>query len=400
MKRFAWIVLLLVAAAPVWAAKKISVEELKQTLISLNEAKKGDEEVATRLKGVELSEELTQSEKISLAQYVPGPLSGEQMNILEGRSAILAPPASDLPSTPAPDVAAQKVILAKAVDYVTKIYSQNPHLTGSKTTSRYQDGVESIRTNSGQTSSMPNVGHAWELPNMFMRFLGTHTEPVESDKGIELNPALRQTELESDKRAKGSPVVKQKTPWGQNGQISEGGPGPILSVILQEAAASGNLHWARWEKVDKASAAVFSFAVEKKKSHYEVNYCCFPVTQDTGRYGYEGTEGNMQMATDWKAFKTIVGFHGEFFIDPETGTVLRVVTQAGLKPTDFVHQEDMRIDYAPVAVGDKTYVLPVDSFTFTEVVPNGDNYAARYSVRHTLFSATYANYQLAGAAQK
>jgi hypothetical protein len=60
----------------------------------------------------------------------------------------------------------------------------------------------------------------------------------------------------------------------------------------------------------------------------------------------------------------------------------------------------MRIDYGPVAVGGNTYVLPVDSFTFTEVVPNGDNYAARYSVRHTLFNVTYANYQLAGPAQK
>ncbi|MDR3727205.1 MAG: hypothetical protein P4K86_09210 [Terracidiphilus sp.] len=383
MKRFGWILVLLTVAAPAWAGKKSTVQELKDTLIALQEARKGDEDVATQLKQVELSEELTRATMNSLTPYLPGPLSTEQMYVLEGRSAVLAPPASDLPTTPAPDVATQKAILSKAVEYVTKTYMQNPHLTVSKSTTRFQDGVETIRTNSGMTSNMPNTDRIWATPNMFMRFLGTHAATVESDKGIEL-----------------APPVKQKTPWGQNGQVSEGGPGPILSVILQEAAVAGKLSWLRWETIGGKPAAVFSFAVDKKKSHYEVNYCCFPVTSDTGRMGYEGTDPNFQTGTDWKAFKTIVGYRGEFFIDPDTGVVRRLVTQAALKPTDFVHQEDMRIDYGPVAVGGKEYVLPVDSFTFTEVVPNGDNYAARYSVRHTLFNVTYANYRLAGTGQK
>jgi hypothetical protein len=379
MKQSGWILLLLLAASPAWAAKKITIQELKQTLIALQQARKSDEEVATRLKGVELSEELTQTEKQALAQYAPGVLSVEELNLMEGRSAILPPPASDLPATPAPDLATQKAILAKTVNYVTNIYMQNPHLTVFKTTSRFQDGVESIRTNSGMTSNMPNTDRIWETPNVFMRMLGTHTEVVESDKGIERPP-----------------VVKNKIPWGINGQSSEGGAGTILSIILQEAAAGGKLHWLRWEIVDSKPAAVFAFQVDKKKSHYEVNYCCFPVTEDAGRMGYEGTEANFQTGTDWKAFKTIVGYSGEFFIDPDTGIIRRVVTRAGLKPTDFVHQEDMRIDYGLAVVAGKEYVLPKDSFTFTEVVPNGDNYAARYSVRHTLFNVTYKNYQLAG----
>jgi hypothetical protein len=190
--------------------------------------------------------------------------------------------------------------------------------------------------------------------------------------------------------------VKNNAPWGQNGQISEGGAGPILSVILQDAAVGGKLSWQRWENINGKPTAVFAFEVDKKQSHYTVSYCCFPVTSDTGRYGYEGVEPNMQTATDWIDFKTVAGYHGEFFIDPATGTIVRLVTQAELKPTDFVHQEDMRIDYGPVYVGDQTYVQPVDSFTLTEVVPNGDNYAARYSVRHTLFAVTYGSYQPAG----
>lgn len=383
MKQFICFLLLASLAAPVWAAKKATVQELKDTLISLNQAKKGDEEVATRLKEIELSEELTHATLQSLAPYVPGPLSQEQMNVLEGRSSILAPPPSELPATASPDVAAQKAILGKAVDFVTKTYMQNPHLVASKATARYQDGVENIRTNSGVTSNMPNADRAWDLPNMFMRFLGSHVEPIETDKGIEQIP-----------------VVKSKVPWGVNGQVSEGGAGPILSVILQEAADGGKLNWLRWQTINGKQFAVFSFAVDKKKSHYVVNYCCFPVTSDAGRMGYEGTGANFQTATDWKEFKATVPYHGEFFIDPDTGVIIRLITQAGLKPTDFVHQEDMRIDYAPIVVDGKALVLPVDSFTFTEVVPNGDNYAARYSIRHTLFSATYQNYQMAAAAHK
>jgi len=307
MKRLISLLVLILCAAPVWAAKKTSVQELKDTLISLNQAKKTDEEIATRLKDTEMSEELTRSTLKDFAQYLPGPLSIEQIEVLEGRSALLPPPSSDLPSTPAPDLAGQKAILAKAVDYVTKTYMQAPHFTFYKSTARFQDGVENIRTNSGMTSNMPNAGNAWELPNMYMRFLGTHLTQVESDKGVE-KPE----------------VEKAKVPWGQNGQVSEGGLGPVLSIILGEAAAGGKLNWLRWESINGIPTAVFSFAVDKKKSHYEVNYCCFPVTDDTGRMGYEGTGANFQTATDWKSFKATVGYRGEFFIDPKTGTIVRL----------------------------------------------------------------------------
>jgi hypothetical protein len=108
MKRLISLLLLTACALPVWAAKKTSVQELKDTLISLNQNKKTDEEIATRLKDTEMSEELTRATLKDFAQYLPGPLSIEQMEVLEGRSALLPPPPSDLPNTPAPDVAAQK----------------------------------------------------------------------------------------------------------------------------------------------------------------------------------------------------------------------------------------------------------------------------------------------------
>ena len=370
------LILLSAAAALSYAAKKSTVDDLKQTLLTLHEGNKSDQDIATRLKEIDLGEQLTASTRESLQQYAPGPLAAQQFDILEGKTAVLIPPHTDLPQTAPPDTASQKAILAKAIDYVTGVYMQNPHLVATRATTRYQDGVTSIHTNSGVGNNMPNVGRSWEPPDMTVRLIGSHSDSIETENGVEL---IR--------------LVKQKQPWGQNGQISEGGPGPVLSVILQEAAEAGTLGWRRWQTIHGRTVAVFAFAVPKKKSHYEVHYCCFPVTEDTGRMGYEGTGANLQYNTDWKDFKSVAAYHGELFIEPDTGVIVRVITQAELKPTDFVHQEDMRIDYGQVLIDGQPRILPVESFTLNEVVPNGDNYAARYSIRHTLFHVVYTNYE-------
>ena len=149
MKRFVWILAVLLASSPAWAAKKITVQQLKDLLSSLQQAKKTDAEVAAELKQVVLNEELTRTTMNSLVGYVPGPYSTEQIYVLEARSAVLPPPASDLPATPPPDAAAQKVILDKAFDYATKTYAALPAVTATRTTIRMQDNIEAPAASSG-----------------------------------------------------------------------------------------------------------------------------------------------------------------------------------------------------------------------------------------------------------
>ena len=74
MKRFAWILVVLFLASPAWAAKKITVQQLKDMLFSLQRLHKTDAEVAAELKQVELTEELTRSAMNGLVSYVPGAL--------------------------------------------------------------------------------------------------------------------------------------------------------------------------------------------------------------------------------------------------------------------------------------------------------------------------------------
>src|ERR1039458_9822113 len=81
MKRFAWILVVMMLASPAWAAKKITVQQLKDMLISLQQGRKTDADIANELKQVELTEELTRSAMNSLVSYVPGASSTEQIYV-------------------------------------------------------------------------------------------------------------------------------------------------------------------------------------------------------------------------------------------------------------------------------------------------------------------------------
>ena len=389
MKRFAWILVVLFLASPAWAAKKITVQQLKDMLVSLQQGRKTDAEVATELKQVELTEELTRSAMNSLVSYVSGPLSTEQIYVLEARSAVLPPPAVDLPATPAPDAAAQKAILDKAVDYTTKTYTQLPHLTATKTTIRFQDNAVVIAAISGMHSGSSDVDPNLVQANRFIHYINSTEVPVDTQNGAEKVS-----------------TAKDKTPWGQNGYIALQGQGPVLSSVLQDAQAAGTISWLRWETINKKAAAVFAFSVDKKKSHYAVSYCCFPASEQTGRMNFKASggngsgdytaKGNLQTHTTYdQHFNATVPYHGEIFVDPGTGIVVRLILQAEFKAADDVQQEDQRIDYGPVKVDTKALVLPIKTVINTEVIPNGDSGAAKFTTRRTLFTSEYKNYQLA-----
>ena len=374
MKRLGWIIVLLMAASPAWAAKKVTVQQLKDLLISMQQNNKTDDEVDNQLKEIELNEELTRSAATSLKSYLPGPHSSVRIEILKDQSAFLAPPATDLPVIPAPEAAAQQAILTKAADFASRVYVQNPHLSVTKTTLRFEDYV--IKTNSiGLHDTNTLLGP--------IQLVDNQAEPVETDKGIEQ-----------------AAISRAKTNWGSNGEISEGEPGTNLAAIFLEASSSGKIAWLRWQMIDGRQTAVFSFAVEKEKSHFDVSYCCFPKTTTATRVASLSmvpTVGSIQSVSTWEPFVKVVGYHGEFFINPDTGLVVRVITSAEMSPSDLVYREDRRIDYGSVLVAGKVYLLPRVSITAMEAVPNGDNNTATRTIRHSVYYDSYQNYKLAGA---
>jgi hypothetical protein len=358
---------LLVLALPTWAANKITVQKLKDTLLALHEAGKSDAEIAKKLSALELTDELTVAEKKRLMVYAPGPLAREQMDVLEARSSLLIPAQSDLPDTPRPDISTQRAILTKTIFWL-KNSTQTPDLTASKTTVRYHNDRAPFEADH---LAMGRV----IIEQTAIKQTGSHTETVEFEKGVEKAPLAAQSD---------------QAPARQYQQAPKGGPGPVLSIILQQAASVGNLAFLRWELVDDRRVALFSFAVAKEKSLYRVDYCCFPSRDDLERPGRLEVQSR-------QSFKAIVPFHGAFYIDPETGVIVRLEMQAIFEPSDFVHQEDTRIDYGSVAIGAATYVVPVRSYLLTQFVTNADSSAADYKTENSLYVADYSGYQLARA---
>jgi hypothetical protein len=398
MKRLGLLMILALAAMPAWSARKITVDELKTTLSTMHQANKSDADVANALKQVELSEQLTRNMMNSLVSDVPGPLSTEQIYVLEARSATLPPPASDIPTAAAPDATAQKAILDKAADYVSKTYGALPALAATRTTIRFQDNVEAAAPSSGMHGSAQDIstGSGFVSPYQFIHYINSTDSKVASEHGAEKPPS-----------------EKDKTPWGANKMIAVETPDPSLSSVFSEAQGAESIKFLRWETVNGKQAAVFSFDVPKKKGHYALDVCCFPDVEQAGSVHFSGqmgtgvpggsassgggAKGNFQTSTNWKDYKTTAPYRGEFFIDPDSGIVVRMITEAQLQPSDVVHQVDERIDYGPVTVGGKTVVVPVRTIVNTEVVPNGDSGSAgKYSVRRTLFTSEYKDYQPMG----
>jgi hypothetical protein len=394
MKRFFVCLVLLALVTPAWAAKNITVAELTELLRSFEQEKKSDTEVATALKQVELTEQLTRSAMNNLVGHVNGPLSTEQIYVLEARSANLAPPASDLPTTPAPDAAAQKSILTKTETYITRIYDQLPVLTATKTTLRFQDNVEALGPSSGLSSGAKEsvTSPSFAKPESYVHYMNSTASVVTSEHGTEKKPA-----------------EKDQTKWGANGMTAIQEPSPSLGRIFKEAQAAGTIQWLRWESINGKPAAVFSFTVPKQKSKLAVDVCCFPNINQTGVATFYtastaaalggpgasggGVSGNFQTHTEWHEFKTTAPYHGRFFIDPESGVVVRMIVESELKPSDVVHQLDTRTDYGAVKAGPGTFLVPVKTVINSVVVPNGDSGAGGYSTRSILLTSVYSEYR-------
>jgi hypothetical protein len=77
MKRFEWL-FLLVAVAPTLllaSPRKMTVAQLQDVLTGLRNSQKSDEQVATEMKQIELTEELTPAAMNGMVNLVNGPLS-------------------------------------------------------------------------------------------------------------------------------------------------------------------------------------------------------------------------------------------------------------------------------------------------------------------------------------
>jgi len=294
--------------------------------------------------------------------------------VLQLQSAFLPPPASDLPNDPPPDAAAQQALLAKTQTYATQTLAQLPSLTASRMTIRFQDAIAAVST-FAKGAGMSDAGDpTWtQVDQPYLHMVSAVPYPVQLDHASEVAPAK-----------------KNKTQFRSGDLIGSENPPMPLSAIFQEAASNGDLKWLRWQTIDAKKIAVLSFAIDKNKTKNTVDYCCFPVTDTTGV-----SFGNLQSYSEWKPYQTRAGYYGEIFINPESGRIVRTNIHAKLKPTEFVHSEGVRTDYAFINVQLSPTVVPVQRIIQAEVVPNGDSYGSHYAVQHTYILENYGDFKTA-----
>lgn len=375
MKKIVFVLcLLLTTPFALSAVPPMTIAQLDQLISSLVAAHKTDDEIALRLESVHIGEQLTPQELQSLLATHPGPRTTQQIMILTLDSSQLAPPASDIPAIPAPSAADQADLLKKASTIALETFPKIPKLNADKKSLRFQNGVAFIKNTSGNGGSMSNSNGYSEISEPInLSLIDQQTVHIVTVAGVEDAPA----------------IIKQKDPGGQLGQVSQTVPGLSLVAVLADLAKTTPT-WLRWQTISTRQTAVFAFVIPRKQSSYKINYCCFPENEHIGsQMGFAGNNGT---ATTFNPYKSAPGYHGELYIDVKTGLIVRLITKADPKVTEFVHQEDIRTDYEPTMVGNTPYILPTHVTILSTVVPNGDS-MAKFSTRRTLFDITYLNYR-------
>jgi VWFA-related protein len=346
MRNKLFLLVLLAAAIPALAAKRITVDELKQTISLAQTVHRPDDVVVQQLAEVKLTARLTGAQLAQMVAACPGPKTAQALHAIADQSAFLDPPPDTLPARPAPDRAVQKAIVARSIDYVEHVVATLPNFLATRVTEHYVDTLRGLEEQVSEARG-----------GLFL--MNTYSAPIAFHDGRESDdPALLASAESTDKKIRSKDATGPPTRNAVLGMSSWGDFGPILAVVLLDAA-NGKLDWARWETEDGKPVAVFQFAVDRAASHYQVTYCC---EASSGTVDYKNSSANSR-----KLFVVALkpGYHGLLEVDPDTGAVLRISVEADLRKEDPIQRASLMVEYAPVQIGAGKFFCPTRSVSIT-----------------------------------
>jgi VWFA-related protein len=295
-------------------AERIPIDQLEQRLGAAHD--RGDKEVARELSGVELTERLSSTRLSSWNTRLPGKESRAALVALADRSVFLPLPAADISSTAPPDMATQRLILSRAVDYVSQTIVKLPDFFATRTTVQYNE------------PPIPE-GATWKT--------------AMSDQSLHITETSNTTVLvRNSKEVVDSDIKKRKQ---RKAHLDTAGTfGPILAMVFVDAAAAhSEFTWSHWEQGAEGPRAVFRYTIPYDKSNFEVGFCCLADPDGT------------------IFFKKYPAYEVEIAIDPASGAILRVAVNADLEPKLPMLSSGIMVEYGPVVIGGKTYICPTRS---------------------------------------
>jgi VWFA-related protein len=293
----------------------VTVAQLEQTLSSSGPA--DDRQLALRLSSLRLTEQMSSAKLLEWRARMPGARSREALQALADLSVFLDPPTADGLAQPPPDPAAQKKMIALAVDYLKTTIPRLPDFFAVRTTVLYHQSP----TNKLQT---------WKTAT--------------GDRSLHVAETTRSSIL----LRKGKEVVEKEASRRTETLKTEGTFGPILAIALESTASPGSfMKWNRWEQGANGPLAVFEYALPNDEARFEAGFCCLA-----------DAEGE----TPFTRMPTV---HGELSIDPASGAILRLTVVADLGARLPLDQSAVMVEYGPLKIGGNTYVCPARSVSIS-----------------------------------
>jgi hypothetical protein len=327
-------VLLLAAgfAQPIFATKRVTVEQLEQLLTKSMGLP--DEKLAQKIADLELKERFNDTKLQHWYSQLPGQMSQQALIAVADASAFLSPPAAEMPVAAEPDLASQQKMMTLALNYVGQTIHRLPNFVATRDTISFEDTPSKPSTfTSGEAVGLSPIPPT-DPSNGEQRYEPLHAVSHSSAKvlyrdGAEVVEAGDQADNNSEPQAKG--------------MATSGDFGLALGTVIEDAV-HGKLAWSYWEQGVAGPLAVFHYAVPQAASHYSVIY--------------SDSAGDVQQ---------IPAYHGEIAVDPTTGAVWRLTVVAELKSTDLTSVSNRMVDYGSVAIAGKTYLCPVKAVALSKV---------------------------------
>jgi hypothetical protein len=335
-------------AIPAGAAKHMTVAQLEEALNATDAKHRSDTQMIRQISGIVLSERLSEAPLARLEKELDATSQvALALHLLADESAFLNPPPNELPAVPAPDNAAQQAMLEAARRYVSQTLPRLPNFLATRTTNRYDDNPESVK------KGTPRLEGGMHLVDTSSFEVSVRNEPHPQSTG----------EGAGDLQAKG-------------GLTSSGEFGSTLGMILTDTA-KGEISWGHWEQTPAGLTAVFNYSVPRSASHYavvgvvpQISLGGGPppsITSRTRSGGFPFSPNNNP--STFSPIRVNLGYRGSLWLDPATGTILRVTVKGELKLGDPFVRADMLVQYGEVEIGDGKFICPVRSLAFS--VPAG-----------------------------
>jgi VWFA-related protein len=353
-RRLAILGVLGMLACPAFAAHRVSFDQLQQLLATAAAQHKPDDSVALQVYDAEPVVRLSEAALTTLIAASPGPNTTHALRAFADESVFLDPPASEIPTRPTPDVAAQRYMMTQTIHYVARTLHSLPNFLATRQTDSFDDA--------------PHVETAgqWPLRGGF-RYRASFEAPIAYRDGNEIDDAATRASTGAVEEVADHKKPRKPSPAAAPGLSSWGEFGPVLEILILDAS-KGKLGWSRWGQYNGKLVAVFQFSIPQSISHYNVQYKNRHTGETVGAYyGSGGSSSGLDKNPGSEIVREIAGYHGLLTIDPETGAVLRISIEADLPATSGLQKAAMMVEYAPVHIGDSEHICPVHSVTLSLV---------------------------------